>query len=106
MITIFIPVLIIDTVLLAIAFGLTKENSKYLLSGYNTMSKKERDNFDIENYLTYLKRFFLLLTTTSTLIFALLILFFSQKVAVMGYASYLLILFIWFAFKGSKFKLN
>lgn len=80
MITIFIPVLIIDTVLLAIAFGLTKENSKYLLSGYNTMSKKERDNFDIENYLTYLKRFFLLLTTTSTLIFALLILFYSYLV--------------------------
>ena len=39
----FISVLISDIIFIAFALGLNKENAKYLLSGYNTMSKKERE---------------------------------------------------------------
>jgi hypothetical protein len=106
MMTPFIAVLITDFILLIIAFGMTKENSKYLLSGYNTMSEKERKKFDIENYLSFLKRFLVILTSTSTLIFFILVYFFDEKIAVMSYASYLMIMLIWFVFKGTKFKLN
>jgi hypothetical protein len=106
MMTPFIAVLITDFILLIIAFGMTKENSKYLLSGYNTMSEKERKKFDIENYLSFLKRFLVILTSTSTLIFFILVYFFYEKIAVMSYASYLMIMLIWFVFKGTKFKLN
>ena len=52
----FIAVLISDIIFVAIALGLNKENAKYLLSGYNTMS--ERENFDIVNYLILFKKFF------------------------------------------------
>ena len=54
----FISVLISDIIFIVFALGLNKENAKYLLSGYNTMSKKERENFDIVNYLILFKKFF------------------------------------------------
>jgi len=54
----FISVLISDIIFIAFALGLNKENAKYLLSGYNTMSKTERENFDIVNYLILFKKFF------------------------------------------------
>ena len=43
---------------LLIGFGINKDIAKYLLAGYNTMSQKEQDKFDIEGYLNFLKPFF------------------------------------------------
>ena len=40
----FFAVLITDIIFIAFALGLNKKNAKYLLSGYNTMSEKEREN--------------------------------------------------------------
>ena len=37
----FIAVLIADIIFISIALGLNKENAKYLLSGYNAMSKRK-----------------------------------------------------------------
>ena len=36
-----------------IGFGINKENAHYLLSGYNTMSDKRKENFDIEELRMY-----------------------------------------------------
>ena len=102
----FIAVLIADIIFISIALGLNKENAKYLLSGYNAMSKKERENFDIVNYLTLLKKFFLILAGSSTIVFTLLINFLNAKIAVISYSSYLIIMLIWFIFKGNKFKIK
>ena len=102
----FIAVLIADIIFISIALGLNKENAKYLLSGYNAMSKKERENFDIVNYLTLLKKFFLILAGSSTIVFTLLINLLNAKIAVISYSSYLIIMLIWFIFKGNKFKIK
>ena len=102
----FIAVLIADIIFISIALGLNKENAKYLLSGYNAMSKKERENFDIVNYLTLLKKFFLILAGSSTIVFTLLINLLNAKIAVIAYSSYLIIMLIWFIFKGNKFKIK
>lgn len=102
----FIAVLIADIIFISIALGLNKENAKYLLSGYNAMSKKERENFDIVNYLTLLKKFFLILAGSSTIVFTLLINLLNVKIAVISYSSYLIIMLIWFIFKGNKFKIK
>jgi uncharacterized membrane protein len=102
----FIAVLIADIIFISIALGLNKENAKYLLSGYNAMSKKERENFDIVNYLTLLKKFFLILAGSSTIVFTLLISLLNAKIAVISYSSYLIIMLIWFIFKGNKFKIK
>ena len=102
----FIAVLIADIIFISIALGLNKENAKYLLSGYNAMSKKERENFDIVNYLTLLKKFFLILAGSSTIVFTLLINLLNVKIALISYSSYLIIMLIWFIFKGNKFKIK
>ena len=102
----FIAVLIADIIFISIALGLNKENAKYLLSGYNAMSKKERENFDIVNYLTLLKKFFLILAGSSTIVFTLLINLLNAKITVISYSSYLIIMLIWFIFKGNKFKIK
>ena len=102
----FIAVLISDIIFMAIALGLNKENTKYLLSGYNTMSKKERENFNIANYLILFKKFFLILAASSTIVFTILINLLNAKIAVISYSSYLIIMLIWFVFKGNKFKIK
>lgn len=60
-----IPVLIgISALFVAIAFGVTENNAKYLLAGYNTMSEDERSKVDIKNYIPYLRKFHLFLGTS------------------------------------------
>ena len=100
----FIAVLIADTIFIALALGLNKENAKYILSGYNTMSKKERENFNIVNYLILFKKFFLILAASSSIVFTILINLLNAKIALTTYSSYLIIMLIWFVFKGNKFK--
>ena len=66
--------------------------------------QKEREKYDIENYLILFKKFFLVLAGTSTVVFLILINLWNSKIAVMAYSIYLTIMLIWFAFKGNKFK--
>ena len=102
----FIAVLILDIIFMAIALGLNKENAKYLLSGYNTMSKKERENFDIANYLILFKKFFLILAASSTIVFTILINLLNVKIAMISFSSYLIIMLIWSVFRGNKFNIK
>ena len=64
-----IILLLIDFILLGIAYCMNPKNAKYLLSGYNTMSDKERDSFDIINYLKFMKSFFIKISIYSTMLF-------------------------------------
>ena len=84
----FVAVLIVDIIFIFLALGLNKDDSKYLLSGYNTMSKMKRENFDIEKYLKLFKKFFLALAASSTVVFTILINLTNEKIVVVGYSSY------------------
>ena len=84
----FVAVLIVDIIFIFLALGLNKDDSKYLLSGYNTMSKMKRENFDIEKYLKLFKNFFLALAVSSTVVFTILINLTNEKIVVVGYSSY------------------
>ena len=48
---------------------INKENAKILLAGYNTMSKFEREKFDIDEYLKFFKPFFKKLGIYSVIIY-------------------------------------
>jgi len=48
---------------------INKENAKILLAGYNTMSKVEREKFDIDKYLEFFKPFFKKLGIYSVIIY-------------------------------------
>ena len=100
----YIGVLFTDLILIAVALGINKNNAKYLLSGYNTMSKKEKDKFDLVNYLVIFKKLFLILAATSTVVFIFLINLLNSKIAVIFYSSYIIIMLIWMVFKGNNFK--
>ena len=84
----FVAVLIVDIIFIFLALGLNKDDSKYLLSGYNTRSKMKRENFDIEKYLKLFKNFFLALAVSSTVVFTILINLTNEKIVVVGYSSY------------------
>ena len=49
---IFWTVFIVDVIFIGIAYLVNKNNAKYLLAGYNTMSVEERKKFDLENFLS------------------------------------------------------
>ena len=48
---------------------INKENAKILLAGYNTMSKVEREKYDIDEYLEFFKPFFKKLGIYSVIIY-------------------------------------
>ena len=39
---------------------INESNADMLLAGYNTMSKKEKESFDLKNYLIFFKNFLLI----------------------------------------------
>ncbi len=54
----FLIVFFVDVIFIALAYLVNKDNAKYLLAGYNTMSIKERDKFDLDNFLIFWNRSF------------------------------------------------
>ena len=58
------PILFISILLTGIGFLVTEENASYLLSGYNTMSEEEKNEFDIKGYIPYFKKFHIFLGTS------------------------------------------
>lgn len=54
----YLTLSLVSLTYLAIGCFITKKNAKYLLSGYNSMDKEKRRDFDIEKYLLFFKPFF------------------------------------------------
>lgn len=47
-----------------VGYAITPNNAKYLLLGYNTMSKEQREEFQLEAFLRLFKKFHLILGTS------------------------------------------
>ncbi|MCE7063314.1 DUF3784 domain-containing protein [Dyadobacter sp. CY343] len=56
--------LILSVVFGSIGFLVTEKNARYSLSGYNTMSEQDRQQFDIVSYIRLFKQFHLTLAAT------------------------------------------
>ena len=52
-----VPAIILSLIFGSVGFIVTKNNAKYILSGYNTMSEADRAKVDIDGYLSFFKRF-------------------------------------------------
>jgi len=57
-----IPIIVLSVIFFGIGFILNKNNAKYLLSGYNTMSEDEKSNFNLDLYLVFFRKFHLILS--------------------------------------------
>lgn len=52
--------------LVLVSRTVNKDNADLLLAGYNTMSKTEKQNFKLDEYLIYFKKFFFQLALYSS----------------------------------------
>ena len=103
---IFIGVIITDICFIGVAFLVNEKNAKYLLSGYNTMSKEEQESFDLKNYLIFFKKFFINLAIYSSLIYITSYIVFEEATAAIIYCISILAPFPYFIYKGNKFKIK
>ena len=81
-----IAILITSALVVCCGYIVTESNADILLAGYNTMSKKEKEKFDLKGYLNFFKKFMLSVGLYSFIIYLLIHFFFSVEVAVIGYA--------------------
>lgn len=102
--SVYIPVIFVSALFYAIGYYINKENSKYLLSGYNTMSDDERKKFNIEGYLKIFKPFFKNQALYSFLVFQLFHLLYDNKVSLIIYSVYISIIPLYLVFKSRQFK--
>ena len=102
--SIYFPVIFVSALYYAIGYFINEENSKYLLSGYNTMSDQERKNFDKENYLTFFKSFFKQQSLISFLIFQISYLIFKVEESLIFWSIYITIAIVYLVVKSQKFN--
>ena len=102
--SIYYPVIFVSALYYAIGYFINEENSKYLLSGYNTMSDQERKNFDKENYLTFFKSFFKQQSLISFLIFQISYLIFKVEESLIFWSIYITIAIVYLVVKSQKFN--
>ena len=83
----------------SLAFILTKDNAQYYLAGYNTMSKEQREQIDIEAYLTMFKQAHITLAISTFLLGVVTLLWFGDRVAALFISIYPLLFYGYFLFK-------
>lgn len=91
---------------LGVAFVTNEDNAEQLLSGYNTMSKEEKESFDLKNYLIFFKKFFINLAIYSSLIYLISYFIFEESTASMIYFVSVLIPLPYIIYMGNKFKIK
>ena len=97
-------ILFLSILFIAIGFIVTETNSKYLLSGYNTMSEEEQEKVDIKSYIVFFRNFHTFLGS-SLLVFSLLIYYFVNKDwSGIFLAFYPIIAYVFFIWYGTKFS--
>ena len=97
-------ILFVDIVFVALALVINKNNAEYLLAGYNTMSKDDRDKFDIDGFLIFFKKFFIQIFIYSTLMFFVLIILFDPVVSIVGYFVSIILPMLVMLYMGNKFN--
>jgi hypothetical protein len=92
----------LSIVFTSLGFIVTKNNAKYILSGYNTMSEAKRANFDIDGYLALFKRFHIILGG-SVLVGTVLISLINNNWASLFMTTFPLLAYAYLTIKGQSF---
>ena len=102
-----IAITVLSLIFTGIAFIVTENNAKYLLSGYNTMSEKEREQFDIKSYISYFRSFHIFLGISILIIGSILYYFINPDWSGIFMATYPILAYVYFIWKGNQFsKIN
>ena len=95
----FWGVIICDVTLIICAYMINEKNADMLLAGYNTMSKKEKESFDLKNYLIFFRKFFVNLTMYSSLIFVMFFVALDEITAFIAYLVSVIVPMPFFIYK-------
>lgn len=94
---------IFTSALLAICGYIVNENNAdSLLAGYNTMTKDEKNRFDLVNYLKFFRKFMLSISLFTGIIYFISILFFNEETSAIIYAICLCVPWPYFIIISSK----
>jgi len=97
-------IIFLGVLFLVMSFVLTEKNASSLLSGYNRMSKEEKAEFDLKNYLSVFRKFHIFLGL-STLIIGLWLHFWVSKNAGLTFAAiYPIFAYIFFIAWSKKYE--
>ena len=94
---------IFTSALLAICGYIVNENNAdSLLAGYNTMTKDEKNRFDLVNYLKFFRKFMLSISLFTGIIYFISILFFDEETSAIIYAICLCVPWPYFIIISNK----
>ena len=102
----FWGIIICNVTFICAAFIINENNADMLLTGYNTMSKKEKESFDLKKYLVFFKKFFIKLAIYTSLIFLTFYIALDETTAFIAYFISALLPMPYVIYKGYKFKIN
>jgi hypothetical protein len=102
--SIYYPVIFVSALFYAIGYFINKENSKYLLSGYNTMSEEERKKFDLDAYLKLFKPFFKQQALISLIVFQIVYFLYNDNVSLIIWCIYISTAPLFLVLKSNRFK--
>ena len=102
----FWGIIICNVTFICAAFIINENNADMLLAGYNTMSKKEKESFDLKNYLIFLKKFFINLAIYTSLIFLIFYIASDESTAFIAYFISVFSSMTYVIYIGHKFKIN
>ena len=102
----FIAIIITNICFIGVAYMVNENNADMLLAGYNTMSKKEKESFNLKGYLIFFKKFFINLAIYTSLIFLFFYVAFDELTASYAYFISVLLPMPYIIYKGNKFKIK
>lgn len=101
-----LPILILSLIIFTVGFILNKNNAKYLLSGYNTMSDVEKEHYDLEAFLKFNRKFHLFLSISLFVVASILHYFVSSIWSGIFLVLYPLLMYIFYVYKSSTYNKN
>lgn len=101
-----ILILVLSAMLATVAFLVTEKNADASLSGYNTLSTAEKQQFDIKAFIPYFRKFHLLLAVSYLLISIFPLFAISSHWAKIFSIAYPLLAYIFFIWKANSFFLK
>lgn len=89
---------------LLLPFLLNEKTARYLLAGYNTMSEKEREAFDLKGYLKLFRKFHFFMGLSFIAFGVLILEYLGENALGIFLGVYPILAYIWFLIKGQRFQ--
>lgn len=97
-----LAVIFTSTLLAICGYIVNENNADSLLAGYNTMTKDEKNRFDLVNYLKFFRKFMLSISLFTGIIYFISILFFNEETSAIIYAICLCVPWPYFIIISNK----